>query len=135
MENFFKYYYFRIFNYFSDSSSIPLFRTFAVMFVFAYFNLLALSTLIFSVVLNIKITLPVGSEVRWFWPLIFIVPLFVLFYSRLKRSGLHNLIFEEYSEETKRQKVNGGWNIILYFISSILLFVLTLWLRQVVRGY
>lgn len=125
-----KYYYFRMFSYFSNGSSIPIFRAFAVMFVFAYFNLLALSTLILSVGLNVKLDLPVGSGVRWFWPLIIIIPLFALFYYRLKRFGLHDLIFEKYSKETKREKVNGGWIIILYFVGSILLFVFALWLRQ-----
>lgn len=130
-----KYYYFRMFSYFSNGSSIPIFRAFAVMFVFAYFNLLALSTLILSVGLNVKLDLPVGSGVRWFWPLIIIIPLFALFYYRLKRFGLHDLIFEKYSKETKREKVNGGWIIILYFVGSILLFVFALWLRQIIRGY
>gem|GEM_PF-1193176 len=133
--NFFKYYYYRMFSYFSDGSSIPLFRTFAIMIVFAYFNLLALFTLVFSVGLGVRLTLPIGEGVRWFWPFVFIVPLFVLFHYRLKRSGLHALIFEEYSKETRRQKVNGGWIVILYFTGSILLFILTLWLRQAIRGY
>ncbi|ALL06959.1 hypothetical protein AQ505_16570 [Pedobacter sp. PACM 27299] len=135
MIRFLKYYYFRIFSYFSDGSSIPLFRTFAIMFVFVYFNLLALITLIFSVGLNIRLNHPVGNGVRWFLPLVFIVPLFALFYHRLKRSGLHDLIFEEYSKETKKQKISRGWIIILYFIGSILLFISVLWLRQKIRGY
>lgn len=132
---FFTYYYFRIFCYFSDSSSIPLFRTFAVMFTFAYFNLLALVTLLFSVGLNVRLTFPVGRGIGWFWPFIFIVPLFVLFRSRLKKSGLHDSIFEKYSNETRRQKVKGGWIVVLYFIGSTLLIILTLWLRQAIRGY
>lgn len=135
MIRFFKYYYFRLFSYFSDGSSIPLFRTFAIMFVFAYLNLLALTRLIFSVGLNIRLNHPVGNGVRWFWPLVFIVSLFALLNHRLKRSGLHDLIFEEYSKETKKQKINRGWIIILYFIGSILLFISVLWLRQKIRGY
>jgi hypothetical protein len=135
MMKFLKYIYFRMFSYFSDSSSIPLFRTFAIMFVFAYFNLLAISTLIFSVMLNTKVTLPLGSGIRWFWPITLIIPLFVLFYYRLERRGFHDLIFDEYSNETKKQKVKGGWGVIFYFIGSILFFVFTLWLRQIVRAY
>ena len=135
MVKFFKYFYFRMFSYFSDSSSIPLFRTFAIMFVFAYFNLLAIYTLIFSVVLNTNFTPPLGSGIRWFWPIILILPLFILFYYRLERRGLHDLIFVEYLNETKKQKAKGGRCVIFYFIGSILFFVLTLWLREVVRGY
>ena len=131
MISFFKYYYYRMFNYFSDGSSIPLFRAFAIMFVFAYFNLAALSTLIFSVGLNVRFNLPVEG----FWPLIIIVPSFALFYYFLKRYDLHNLIFEKYSTETKRQKIVRGRLVIFYFICSILFFVLALWIRQVVRGY
>lgn len=135
MIQFFKYYYFRMFSYFSDGSSIPIFRTFSIMFVFAYFNLLTFSILIFSVGFNVKLTLQVGSGITWFWPVIFIVPLFALFYHRLKWRGLHDLIFKEYSNETKKEKTNGGWTVVTYFISSMLFFVLALWLRQVVRGY
>lgn len=71
----------------------------------------------------------------WFWPLVFIVPLFVLFYFRLVRLGLHDLIFAEYAKETKKQKINRGGGIILYFIGSILLFILVLLLRQKLMGY
>jgi hypothetical protein len=123
-----------MFSYFSDASSIPIFRAFAVMIVFAYFNLLALSILFFSVGLDIRLNLPVESGVKWFWPLIIIIPLFALFYYRLKRLGLHDLISENYSKETKQEKVNGGCIIIFYFVGSIMLFVLTLWLRQITRG-
>lgn len=124
-----------MFSYFSEGSSIAIFRAFAVMFVFAYFNLLALSTLIFSVGLDVKLYFLIGSGLRFFWPLIIFIPLFALFYYRLKRLGLHDLIVEKYSNETKREKVAGGWMLIIYFAGSILLFVLALWLRQMIRGY
>jgi len=135
MIDFLKYYYFRMYSYFSGSSSIPVFRTFAIMFIFTYFNVLSLFTLIVSVVSNIKFTLPEGTGMMWFWPLLFVVPLFALFYYRLKYCGLHDLIIEEYSGQTKKQRLSGGWRIVVYFIASVLFFVLSLWLRQIIRGY
>ena len=131
MIKFIKYFYIRIFNYFSDGSSVPLFRTFAIIFVMAYLNVLSLSTLIFSVWLNVKANLPAEG----FWPLVIIVPTYAMFYHYLKRHGYHDLIVKEYSTETKRQKSIWGWLAIVYIISSMMLFVFALWIRQVVRGY
>jgi cellobiose-specific phosphotransferase system component IIC len=129
-----KYYYFRMFSYFSEGSSVPVFRTFCVTLVFVYFNLMAVAILI-SLGINRKIILPVGKSISWLWPLLIIIPLFYYFTYLLEHRGWHVKILEEFSSETKNQRKRNGSFIILYFICSILFFIGVLWLRQYFKGY
>lgn len=131
----FRYYYYSVFNYFFNGSSIPFFQTFAVIIVFAFFNVLTLLNLIFSIGFGIKITLPVGSGIKWFLPVLIILPLFALFYYYFKKLKSHETIMKQFQNESSRQKYLSRLFVIIYFISSIALFVFVLWLRQQIRHY
>jgi hypothetical protein len=123
-----------MFSYFSEGSSVPVFRTFCVTLVFGYFNLMAVAILI-SLVINREIILPVGKSISWLWPLLIIIPLFYHFTYLLEHRGWHVKILEEFSCETKNQRKRNDSFIILYFICSILFFIGVLWLRQYFKGY
>lgn len=132
---FFKYYYFRLFSYFSTGTEIPFFRTFAVIFLFAFFNFLTIMNAVSILGKGKKTPLTVSTEINWFLPLLIILPLFSIFFYYLKNLGGHKIIIEEFQKETSKQRFLGGLLIILYLIGSIALFILTLWLRQKYRNY
>ena len=129
-----RYYYFRVFTYFSEGSSIPLFRTFIVMFVFMYFNFLGILNII-SLWTDKKLLLRNGKEMVWFWPLLIVLPLFILFYYYLKKPGYHSGIIEQFRNEPSRKRFLNGFFIVGYYILSIALFIFTLWLRQEIKHY
>lgn len=131
----FRYYYFRVFSYFSNGSSIPFFQTFALIIIFALFNVLTLLNLIFPVGFGIKMTLPVGSGIKWFLPVLIILPLFALFYYYFEKLKSHEKILKQFQNESSRQKYLSGLIVIIYFIGSIAFFILALWLRQQIRHY
>lgn len=130
----FKYYYFRVFSYFLTGTEIPFFRTFVVIFLFAFFNFLTIMNVVFTLGRGKKITLPVGTGINWFLPLLIILPLFAIFFYYLKNLGGHKIIMEEFQKETSKQRFLGGLLIILFLIGSMGLFILTLWLRQKYRN-
>ncbi len=130
----FRYYYYRIYSYYSTEPA-PFFKVFAVIFVGAFFNFLALASLV-SVLLEIRFTFfTVEKGIGRLWPLIFILPLFGVLLHFFKKQGYHDRILGEFKDETPKQKFKSGVFVILYFVGSIALFVLSLWIREKVNGY
>jgi hypothetical protein len=132
--DFLNYYYYRVFKYFSDGSSIPMYRTFILFFVFAYLNFLSILNII-SLVWPKRISMPEGEGISWLWPLMIVIPLFVIFYIYLKNNGVHEDIMRRFEEETQNKKRARGFLIILYFLLSIAFFVGSLWLRNEIKKY
>jgi hypothetical protein len=130
----FRYFYFRLYNYYKNSPS-PFFSTSMAIIVFTIFNLFTLAGLLLSVIGNLKIVIPTGDGVTRLVPLIFIVPIYGIFYFFIKRKGYHDIIMEEFRNETANKKFLSSLFVIIYFIISVSLFVLTLWLRRKFRGY
>jgi len=129
-----RYYYYRVYKYFEKGDAVPFFSTFLVIILFLYFNLITLINFM-GILMGFDFTLPVVGGMGKFWPLIFIIPLFALFYVCLKKQGIHDRILEEFQEETKKKRISSGLMTILYFIASIGLSVASLWIREKIRGY
>lgn len=132
----FRYLYFRLYSYYKKGDSIPLFSTFAVIFVFGCFNLMTLGQIFFSLIMGLKLNLPTfGLGVGRLWLLLIIVPFYGLFYYYIESLGYHAKIVDEFRNETREQKRYSILLVFIYFIFSIALFALTLWLRQKIRHY
>jgi len=129
----FQYYYYRLFKYFADGSDIPIFKAFAVIFIFALFNVLTVCAVISLFFVDEKIIMP-QSENR-FWLLILVIPCYGIYYYYLRILDKHEYILNKFSNETIEKRNLNGFRIIGYLIASIVLFVLSLWLRQKIRGY
>ena len=131
-----RYYYYRIYSYYSKGDPDPYFATFLVIFLFGFFNFLAIIDILFSVIAgNEIIYFTVKSGIGRLWPALIILPLFSLFYYYFKKRGYHEKILEEFKNETRRQRLMSRLFVILYFMGSIALMGLGLWARQVIRGY
>jgi len=130
-----RYFYFRLYSYYSDGGRIPFFSTATVIIIFACFNLLSILDLIFAVIGGIKIELPIFTGANRFLVLLLFFPLYFAFYYIVKKSGYHAVIMDEFKDETSKQKLKSSLGVIIYFIASIILFVFSLWLRQRTRGY
>lgn len=131
---FLQYYYFRLYKYFSNGDAIPFFSTFLVIAVFGYFNLITLFDFL-SIIMDKRVELLVISGIGKFWPVMFLAPLFGLFHYYLKTLGNHSMIMDRFDKETSKQRIVSVLSVIIYFVVSIGLFVLILWLRQEVRRY
>lgn len=130
-----RYYYYRVYNYYKKADPDPFFKTFAVVFVGAFFNFLALAS-ITSIFLKIKfVFFTVEKGVGRLWPLLFILPLFGILFHYFKKQDYHNKIDDEFKNETPKQKFRSGFFVILYFVGTITLFVLSLWIREKIDGY
>ena len=91
--------------------------------------------LIFSVILGEKITLPTKQTHGYWWSLFLFLPYYLLFHYYLYIRGYHFRILEKFENETPKEKRLNIIITILYFIFSIIFFVSTLYLRQLIRGY
>ena len=130
-----KYYYFRVYSYYSNGDSVPLLSTFLVIFLFAFFNLLSFLAVISSI-MKFKFTLPVFEKGPGrLLPLLIVLPFFGLFYYLVKVRDLHNTIIGEFKEETSRGKFLSKLSVLIYFVSSIVLIVMSLFLRERLAGY
>jgi len=134
---FFKYYYYRLYSYYSNGGSIPFFSTFCLIFIFGLINLITiinLLTLIFGFQFGFFPTIKSGT-ISYFWSLLLLIPCYWIFNLHLKKRGMHELIMNEFKQETLSRRRVNGWLLIFYFVASGVLFVLILWLRQKIRGY
>ncbi len=130
-----RYYYYRLYSYFSNGDAIPFFSTFLVIMVFACFNLVTLIDIVFSLIFRYKVVLPVFGGYGQLWYLLIIIPAYMLYHYYLKDLENHGKIIEEFKTETKRQRLISSIWVTMYFVGSIGLFILTLWLREKIRGY
>lgn len=131
----FDHIYYRLYRYYENDRSSPMFSTFASLLVFAYFNFISLLDLIFAVGMGVKIHYFVGKGITRFWPVLLMAPLFILFRYYLKNKGNHERILNRFKDESKAERRKSRVFVFLYFTGSIALFVGVLWLRDVIRGY
>lgn len=132
---FLRYYYYRVFSYYSKGDSVPFLSTFLVIFVVAFFNFLALASIV-SIILKINFTFfTVEKGIGRLCSLLFILPLFGIFLHHFKKHAYHDRIIEEFKDETPKQKSKSGLFVILYFVGSLILFIASLWLRDKISGY
>lgn len=132
-----RYYYYRVYKYYSNERTNPFFSSFCLMSMLLYCNVLAVVNFI-AVFLDSRVAgLPSfkGGRLAFFWPLLFLIPGFFIFKYLIKQSGLHRLIMQEFNDETIKHKNLSILFVFLYIICSISCFVFALWLRQEVRGY
>jgi hypothetical protein len=130
------YYYFRLYKYYSGGM-IPFFSTSILIIVFIYINaitILNVAETAFDKPLNLP-TRNQHSLISYVWPLIIVIPVYIVCYNYLIAKNHHVEILEEFSQESKRHRVLYGSLIVLYFVISISLFVFTLWLRQAIRNW
>jgi glucose-6-phosphate-specific signal transduction histidine kinase len=132
----FGYYYYRLYSYYSNGGGIPFFSTFCLIFIFFYCNVITVVTIV-EITFNQVIKLPAfkGGSLGFFWPMLLIIPSYLFFYHFLRKKGYHELIIDKFKNENRRQRRTSIIFLILYFLVSITLFILTLWLRQVISGY
>lgn len=130
-----RYYYYRIYTYYSKGDPNPSLKTFIVIFVGAFFNFLTLASAM-SIILKIRFTFfAVEKGAGRLWPLLFLLPLYGLFTYYFRKLEYHGKIIREFSDETRIQKYRSGLFVILYFVTTIILFVVSLWIRQKANGY
>ncbi|MDB5030097.1 MAG: hypothetical protein JWP71_818 [Mucilaginibacter sp.] len=75
------------------------------------------------------------SLFSYLWPILIIVPICGFSYYHLITLDRQQEIMNEFTDEPKQHRFIHGALIILYFVASILLFVLALWLRQIIKNY
>lgn len=126
-----RYLYYRVFKYYSKGGSVPFTSTFIHLIALAYCNFLSLFDLIAPLLIQDRIHLP---ESRW-WSLVVLIPGYLILNYVVKQQGYHQLILNEFKEETERERRIGIALVISYFVFSIALFVTTLWLREKLYGY
>ena len=129
-----RYFYYRIFKYYSKGGWSAYFSSFALSSLFMLFNIATLFDLFTSFALNMKIS-PNPDEYSKLWYLLYFVPAYFLYDKFVIKSGCHDKILDEFKDETPRQKTNSTIFTILYFVFSIAFFVGSLWLRQKYKGY
>ncbi|PYF74198.1 hypothetical protein B0O44_104369 [Pedobacter nutrimenti] len=121
-----RYYYYRMYKYFSTGDVVPFFSTFTVISVFFYFNIITLIDIFLFIIGGVKVKLlVVESGVGRLWPALIFLPLYGLFYYYMKRLGHHDKIIDEFKDETKKQKLLSTLFVVTYFVGSIVLFVIT----------
>ena len=129
-----KCYYFRLYSYYSKGA-VPFLSTFLVIAFMAFFNLLTLLSL-FSTLFNVKLTFSISENwIARLWPLYFLMPIFAVFYYCFMTRGYHDKVLTEFKDETPNQKFKGNLLVIAYFIGSMTSFVLSLWIRDKIRGF
>jgi hypothetical protein len=129
-----KYYYYHVYTYYSKEPA-PLLKVFAVSFVGVFFNFLTIASFL-SIILKTRFTFfVVGQGIGRLWPLLFLLPSYGIFLYYFKNIGYHERIMKAFSNEQSNQKPRGGVLVILYFVSSIALFPLSLYIRIKVEGY
>jgi len=124
----FKYYYFRVFKYYSNGDIIPYFSTFAIIFVFLLINFLTVLG-VFSAILNFGFNMPELNGLKFIPALIFILLLYYYYYYNFVKSGKHVKLLEEFVEENKQQKKKSIIFTLLYFSMSIISFIIVVTLK------
>ncbi len=130
----FRYYYFRLYSYYSGGM-IPFFSTLMLIIAFMYINAMTIMNIV-EVITGIKFMLPTRQTndlFSYLWPLLIVLPVCGFCYYYFKILGNHDVIFNEFANESKRNRLLHGMYVILYFLISISSFIFTLWLRQIIR--
>lgn len=131
---FLRYFYFRLYHYYSKEPA-PFFKMFSAIFAGLFLNFLTLSSLV-SVLLKTKFTFfTVEKGIGRLWPLLIILPLFWILSYHFKKQGYHSTIIEEFENETSKEKLKSSLLVVFYFVSSMILFPVSLWIRQKLNGY
>ncbi len=132
MKELFKYYYFRVYSYFENGSVIPRIQTFSVIIVFAFINLGAVYDLVAFKCFKTRITYPTFEQANlgFFTPLFIIIPLWAGMWFYFIKMGNHDKIIALFKSETLYQKKLSSALTLCYFILSLSIFFIELWLRQ-----
>jgi hypothetical protein len=128
-----KYYYYHVYTFYSKEPE-PLLKVFAVSFIGVFFNFLTIASFL-SIVLKTKFTFFVGQGIGSLWPLLFLIPSYGIFSYYFKNIGNHERIMDAFRNKQPNQKPRGGGFVILYFVSSIALFPLSLYILSKVEGF
>jgi len=73
-----RYYYYRLYKYFQAGTEIPFFKTYSVLFIFLFINILKFLKVILLLTHQHKFTLFAAEGFEKLWWLILILPLFIL---------------------------------------------------------
>ncbi len=130
----FNYHYSRVYSYFSKGDAAPVFSTFAFILVFGFFNILTLVDIIVSVGAGVKITMPTFEGFKRIYLMLVILAIYSVFHYIFVSKKKHINILKEAQGETSKQFI-VRYYVLLYVVSTIAFFVLSLWLRQVIRGF
>lgn len=129
-----RYFYYQLYSYYSQEPA-PFFKVFSAAFVSLFLNFLTLSSII-SILLKTQFIFFVTDEgIGRLWPLLFIIPFFLIVKFYMKRLGCHTRIMKEFKNQSTRQNRNGRIAVITYFVGSFALFFLSLWLRQFMMNF
>jgi hypothetical protein len=126
-----RYYYYRLYKYFSNGGNIPFFSTYILIIAFLFINFLSFVDLIYPFFGLGKLNFPANR----FWSLLVIIPGFIIFNHVLKTMSYHDQIIAEFEIETKRSKNTSIVLVIVYFVFSMGFFAFSLWFREKLWGY
>lgn len=132
-----RYFYYRLYEYYSTGRTPAFISVFCAIFgvlIFNFYTMSNLSIVIFNFKL-IDIQTFKGGEIGYLWPLLLLIPLYYVFDFFVRKQGLHERILEEYKNESKKARRISKAISVLYIIFSIGCFFLTLWLRDITRGF
>jgi hypothetical protein len=123
---FLRYYYYRLYLYYSAQGSIPMASTFIAIILFAFINGFTLLCIYFYTFPEHAFQIPVANS-GWkrLAPALFLVP-FVFILKHYFKGGLHQSIVKEFESETKRAKrISSIW-VVSYVIATFIFFFLSL---------
>jgi len=129
-----RYFYYQLYSYYSQDPA-PFFKVFSAAFVGLFLNFLTLSSVV-SIFLKTQFIFFVTNKgIGRLWPLLFIIPLFLIVRFYMKPRDCHTRIMKEFKDQSTRQNRNGRIAVISYFVGSFALFFLSLWLRQFMMNF
>lgn len=132
-----RYFYYRLYEYYSSGRTPPfvsVFIAFLGVLIFNCYTLSNLTAIIFDFkLINIKTFK--GGSLGYLWPLLLIVLLYFFFDLFFRKKGYHERIMEEFKSESKKARRISKVLSIFFIVLSIGCFFLTLWLRDITRGY
>lgn len=132
-----RYFYYRLYKYYSTGKTPPFISVFCAIFgvlIFNFYTLSNLAVIIFNFRL-IDVRTFKGGTIGYLWVLVLVVPLYFVFDHFIRKKGLHERIMEEFKCESKKACRISKAMSVLYILLSIGCFFLTLWLRDIIRGY
>ena len=129
-----RYFYYQLYSYYSQDPA-PLFKVFSAAFVGLFLNFLTLTSLVSILLKTHFIFFVTEKGIGRLWPLLFIIPLFLIVRFYMKRRGCHTRIMKEFKDQSTQQNRNGRIAVITNFVGSFALFFLSLWLRESMMNF
>lgn len=128
---FLRYFYFRLYTYYSGHNSGPILSSFLAIFVALFLNLLTVLNIYICFFPEQVFEFPAikGTWGKLLTGLV-MLPFFGLWYYIFKTRGYNDKIIMEFQHEDKRSKFISIILVLAYGIGTILFFILSLYLKK-----